>query len=79
MQGRAPRGVGTILTMSKTWKIVLAVAVVLVVAVGGGIWWFLRDDAPAKVSLGRRGQVGHDHDGGVGPRPPRSPTSTAPG
>jgi len=37
--------------MSKTWKIVLAVAVVLVVAVGGGIWWFLRDDAPAKVSL----------------------------
>ena len=37
--------------MSKTWKIVLAVAVVLVVAVGGGIWWFLRDDAPSKVNL----------------------------
>jgi polyisoprenoid-binding protein YceI len=37
--------------MSKTWKIVLAVAVVLVVAVGGGIWWFLRDDAPAKVNI----------------------------
>jgi polyisoprenoid-binding protein YceI len=38
--------------MSKTWKIVLAVAVVLVLMVGGGIWWFLRDDAPAEVSLG---------------------------
>jgi len=37
--------------MSKTWKISLAVAVVLIAAVGGGIWWFLRDDAPAKVSL----------------------------
>jgi polyisoprenoid-binding protein YceI len=39
------------LVMSKTWKIVLAVTVVLVVAVGGGIWWFLRDDAPAEVNL----------------------------
>jgi polyisoprenoid-binding protein YceI len=37
--------------MSKTWKIVSAVAVVLFVLVGGGIWWFLRDDAPAEVSL----------------------------
>jgi polyisoprenoid-binding protein YceI len=37
--------------MSRTWKIVLAVAVVLVVAAGAGVWWFLRDDAPAKVSL----------------------------
>lgn len=41
----------TIVVMSKTWKIVLAVAVVLVAVVGGGLWWFLRDDAPAKVSL----------------------------
>ena len=29
----------------------LAVGVVLVVAIGGGIWWFLRDDSPAEVSL----------------------------
>jgi polyisoprenoid-binding protein YceI len=37
--------------MSKTWKIVLPVAVVLVLAVGGGLWWFLKDDAPARVDL----------------------------
>lgn len=41
----------SMLVMSKTWKIVLAVTIVLVAAVGGGIWWFLRDDAPAEVSL----------------------------
>jgi polyisoprenoid-binding protein YceI len=37
--------------MSKTWKIVLPVAVVLVVLVAGGLWWFLKDDSPSKVSL----------------------------
>jgi polyisoprenoid-binding protein YceI len=37
--------------MSKTWKIALAVVVVLVAVVAGGLWWFLRDDAPSEVSL----------------------------
>jgi polyisoprenoid-binding protein YceI len=37
--------------MSKTVKIVLGVVVVGVVAVGGFLWWYLKDDAPAKVSL----------------------------
>lgn len=32
-------------------KVIVAVVVVLVVAAGAGIWWFLRDDAPAEVSL----------------------------
>jgi len=37
--------------MSKTVKIVLAVVVVGVVAVGGFLWWYLRDDAPPKVNI----------------------------
>jgi polyisoprenoid-binding protein YceI len=37
--------------MSRTWKIVVAVAVVLVVAVGGGLYWFLRDDSPPRVDI----------------------------
>ncbi len=39
--------------MSPRIKVVLAVVVVLAVGAGAGIWWFLRDDAPAKVSLGQ--------------------------
>lgn len=37
--------------MSRISKIVVAAVVVLAVLVAGGIWWFLRDDAPAPVSL----------------------------
>lgn len=38
--------------MSRQGKIaVAAIAVVVVVAAGAGLWWFLRDDAPAEVSL----------------------------
>lgn len=35
----------------KRTKVVVAVVVVLVAAVGAGAWWYLRDDAPAEVSL----------------------------
>lgn len=37
--------------MRKSWIAVIAVAVIALAAVGGGLWWFLRDDAPEKVSL----------------------------
>lgn len=37
--------------MSKTSKVVVAVVAVVSVVVAGGVWWFLRDDAPAPVSL----------------------------
>lgn len=37
--------------MSKTVKIVLGVVVVGALAVGGFLWWYLKDDAPEKVSL----------------------------
>jgi polyisoprenoid-binding protein YceI len=33
-------------------KVVLAIAAVGVLGAGGAIWWFLRDDAPPRVSLG---------------------------
>ena len=32
-------------------KVILALAAVVVLGAGGGIWWFLRDDAPPRVSL----------------------------
>ena len=35
----------------KPVKVVVAVVVVLVAVAGAGLWWFLRDDAPAEVSL----------------------------
>ena len=36
----------------RRWVIITAVVVVLLGAgLGGAIWWFLRDDAPARVSL----------------------------
>lgn len=34
-------------------RVVLAIVVVAVLAIGSGLWWYLRDDAPAKVDLGR--------------------------
>src|SRR5690349_1340426 len=37
--------------MSRRLKILLVVGVVLVAVIGGGLWWFLRDDAPDEVSL----------------------------
>lgn len=37
--------------MPRWVKILIPVAVVLVLAAGAGVWWFLRDDAPAEVSL----------------------------
>jgi polyisoprenoid-binding protein YceI len=37
--------------MRKRTKIVLALCVVVLLGAGGGIWWFLRDDAPPRVSL----------------------------
>lgn len=37
-------------SMSKL-KIVLVAVVVLAIGAGAGIWWFLRDDAPAEVDL----------------------------
>lgn len=37
--------------MSKTTKIVIAVLAVLVLAGGYGVYWFLKDDAPAEVNL----------------------------
>ena len=37
--------------MSKRTKVLVAGAVVVAVLVGGGIWWFLRDDAPEEVNL----------------------------
>ncbi len=37
--------------MSNRAKILVAIALVALVAVGGGLWWFLRDDAPSEVSL----------------------------
>jgi polyisoprenoid-binding protein YceI len=37
--------------MSKTVKILLGVAVVAIGIGALGVWWFFRDDAPAKVSL----------------------------
>lgn len=36
----------------KTWlKLVIGGAVVVVILAGVGVWWFLRDDAPAEVTL----------------------------
>ena len=37
--------------MSTRAKVLIGSAVVLVVLVGGGLWWLLRDDAPEAVSL----------------------------
>ena len=37
--------------MSSRAKVLIASAVVIVALVGGGLWWFLRDDAPDEVSL----------------------------
>jgi polyisoprenoid-binding protein YceI len=37
--------------MSRRLKVLLVVGVVLVAVIGGGLWWFLRDDAPDEVSL----------------------------
>lgn len=37
--------------MSNRVKILIGVAVAVMVAVGGGIWWWLQDDAPEAVSL----------------------------
>ena len=37
--------------MRKRTKVVLAIAAVVVLGVGAGTWWFLRDDAPPRVSL----------------------------
>lgn len=37
--------------MSKRTKTLLAIVAVVVVAGAGAVWWFLRDDAPAEVSL----------------------------
>jgi polyisoprenoid-binding protein YceI len=37
--------------MSSRAKVLIAVAVVALVVVGGGLWWFLKDDAPEAVSL----------------------------
>ncbi|HET9666686.1 MAG TPA: YceI family protein [Desertimonas sp.] len=37
--------------MNRIVKILLVATVVLVAVAGAGIWWFLRDDAPAAVSL----------------------------
>ncbi|MEO5840877.1 MAG: YceI family protein [Acidimicrobiales bacterium] len=37
--------------MRKRTKVVLALCAVAVLGAGGGIWWFLRDDAPPRVSL----------------------------
>ena len=31
--------------------VVITVALVAVLAVGAGLWWFLRDDAPEQVNL----------------------------
>ena len=46
--------------MSKVSKSVIAIVAVAAVLVAGGVWWFLRDDAPAPVSLdaatGKAGQ-----------------------
>jgi polyisoprenoid-binding protein YceI len=39
--------------VSSRTKILLAVVLVALLAVGGGIFWFLRDDAPEEVSLDR--------------------------
>lgn len=37
--------------MSTARKLIVAAVVVVVLAVGAGIWWFLRDDAPAEADL----------------------------
>jgi polyisoprenoid-binding protein YceI len=37
--------------MNRIVKILLATTVALIAIAGAGIWWFLRDDAPAAVSL----------------------------
>lgn len=37
--------------MSKRLKLLLVAAVLVVALAAGGIWWYLRDDAPAEVSL----------------------------
>lgn len=43
--------------MSKTLKIGIPVVIlVIAMAVGGGIWWYLRDDSPAKVDLNTASQ-----------------------
>lgn len=39
--------------MSSRAKVLLALVLVALLAVGGGIFWFLRDDAPEEVSLDR--------------------------
>ena len=37
--------------MSTRARVLIAAGVVIAIAVGGGLWWFLRDDAPDEVSL----------------------------
>lgn len=61
-----PGGI-SICSMSKTSKVAIAVVGVLVVVVAGGLYWFLRDDAPAPVSLdAATGAVAPDGDGAAG-------------
>ncbi len=52
--------------MSKAWKISLAVVAVLVVVGGVGLWWFLRDDSPAKVNLDTAAESVTTTTGGTG-------------
>lgn len=54
--------------MSKMLNIVVAVVGVTAVVIVAGVWWFLRDDAPAPVSLD--GVVGQIDSGSVDPDAP---------
>lgn len=37
--------------MNTRWKVVIGVVAALVLVTGGGVWWFLRDDAPEQADL----------------------------
>jgi polyisoprenoid-binding protein YceI len=56
--------------MSRTVKIVVGVVLVLVVAAGAGIWWYLRDDSPAAVDLDTASESVTTTTGGAGTSTP---------
>ena len=52
--------------MTSRTKVVIAAAVIGVLALGGaGLWWFLRDDAPAEVSLEAAVESAEETGGGT--------------
>src|ERR687898_3355555 len=66
--------------MSTRTKLLIGAAVIALVGAGaGGVWWFLKDDAPAEVSLDAAVESVADADSGSGSAVDGSATATVDG